>query len=737
MKQTFLSVAVLLLFFTAGILFHSPQQPVVGQYDLSSESPGAYGKIDDLKSLFQAEVLKNSSEYQNFSFDDFKSVLKRYNTNAIESDADPIDQVLSLLPKGYRSHYTMVHRSYSIQHATPMSPRVILFGKDAQLVMTFNAGVNERGEKQNGGNSLEIMSWDVREKTWDFSEVTFEPTGRALLNENPQKCALCHAGTPKPINLKNIEAYRGKLKPIFPQYPFWPGFYGSVNDIVADHSPGSRDTIMRNIPATIAQVKGLTFSTTEELFRLEKLLDTNPEYRKVIESEFQTHRDHFPKLMTSLKERPRYRHLVSLKDLYTDKNMKVPLYLSTAPYRRTFEKEYGHYILRPNFYFSSLLTFLHAQFVAKQIQSSEPYQKIKHSLLARKFNCGDFQVPGLKLSDLDPSFDLLYPNQSSQEARDRQFLLAYQYNLEGAYAQKHRALPLFAWNMESNEDIASYHYGNVFSDLNELVLWNLARSEFPQILPQHSKSAAEDRHYLLPPTNYFKIEIDRAGGFVSKMNNPEFAFANTMNSYYGTSVKFNAQPASAYCKTLFLPAAKKELTSLVSSQDQKSLPHLDYKIDSQLTAPDTLFENQRVGINMVRQTCEGCHSDNSIPPSERIQPRINVDWFTEEFASDLKEIYEKIHTKEKLDLRSAILQVLSPQALPVPYGNAMPYARRSMEDFSLKCEIAIIEANFKAERGLKAKVFNCDREKEPNSFGCQCQRLNLRRDGLFKKYFAQ
>lgn len=208
------------------------------------------------------------------------------------------------------------------------------------------------------------------------------------------------------------------------------------------------------------------------------------------------------------------------------------------------------------------MSFYQSQFIADQMRKSPIYQQVKFSLLARKYNCGPVQVDGLSLNDLDPAFDLLYPNLSSQESRDRQYLAAYQYNVVAAARGGAHELPLHAWNLEGNEDIASYHYGNVFSDLNELVLWNLAGSHFPQIKPAHGRPAAEERHYSLPNSSFFKKYLEAGGGFVSRMNEKQMNFSQTLNSYYGSKSMFKALPVSSYCDSLFIPAAKDELKKL-------------------------------------------------------------------------------------------------------------------------------------------------------------------------------
>jgi hypothetical protein len=320
--SAFLAIPMLILFFAVTVFLTTKkiQNNTFQLYNFSSTaSTGTYGSIEPMKQKYVQQVAEkfNSKELMNAAH--LRELLSQYNYQLapkLNSNDDSIDAFVGLLPKSYRRHFSMVHRSFSIQKATPLAPRVIMYGTDAKLMMTFNGGHDFEGKAMAGGDSIEIIEWNTQKKTWDFSEITFDSNKRALHNTNPQKCVMCHAGTPKPVDFKNIGLYKDKLKPIFPQYPFWPGFYGSVNDIVGLESSQSRDTIMRNLPATLAQIKGLTFSETEELFRLRKLLDENPKYLEVVRNELDVHSKNFTKFMDSAKSRKRYRHLVTLKELF-------------------------------------------------------------------------------------------------------------------------------------------------------------------------------------------------------------------------------------------------------------------------------------------------------------------------------------------------------------------------------------------------------------------------------------
>ncbi len=677
-----------------------------------------YESLDGPRGIEETKrrYVKNLSTDQQFDGQALRNQIDSFNADTIAA-ADPIDAFIGKLPAEYRQHFTLVHRSYSLQRGTPMSPRVIMFGPSAQVIMTFN------DEKMAGGKSIEVIEWKAKEKRWNFLELTFNQENKIQVEENPNKCVMCHSGTPKAIDISQASHYKKALKPIFPQYPFWPGFYGSVNDIVAVDAPGSKDTVMRSMAPTMAHIKSLTFSDTEELFRLRKMLDENPKYEDVIKNEMEVHAKYFKPFMDSIKGRERYRHLMTLKDLYLNKKESVPEHLKSAPYRRKFDMDYGHYLFRPNFYFSTLLTFYHSQYVASEIEQFPEYNKMKYSLLARKYNCSNVKVDNLKVSDLDPSFNLVYPDIADKKSREEQYLLAYQYNVYRAKNGGPAALPLHTWNLESNEEIASYHYGNVFSDLNELVLWRLAKAALPQIQDSMGRSAAQDRHYILPGSNFLRDVLEKtADGFVSKMTNKEMAFATANSPFYGRNILIKAQPVSFICDKYILPKVKAELLELQKTQ----LPHEVYSLDKRLLDLDNLAGENALGTSMVRQGCESCHKSEE----SKISPKLNVDWYSDTYHEDLHGV------KNELKLGDSVLEVISSETLPVPYGRQMPFARRPMDEFALKCEEMIVTNSMRSSVALKAKVFQCD-PADANSMACRCEKMSKLKSKIYREFYPR
>lgn len=424
------------------------------------------------------------------------------------------------------------------------------------------------------------------------------------------------------------------------------------------------------------------------------------------------------------------------------------------------------------------MSFYQAQAIAREIMAFPEYDRIKYSLLSAKFNCaGAYNLKSqngkLKLTDLNPSFDLIYPNVINQESRDKQYLLAYQYNLVHAAKTGTPHLPLFAWNLEGNEEIASYHYGNEFSDLNEIVLWNLAANVFPNIDLEDGRSAHEARHAEFNASKHLSRNVAETEifveallgnlGFVSRFTSSQMDFATTRQKYYGQELKgsrtFKGLPVSKHCKNDFMVEAQKELNQLASSSDP--LPHIKYRIDEKLLnipqVPNTPAF-QPVALNGIRQACEGCHT------SKVFEPQFNTDWHSDTFHRDIKEGPKPWFREPGLasaTLKDKFLKTLNPeQTLPIPFGNLMPYGRRTMDAFSLVCESKLIENAYASPSNLSTfdQKFNCLKRRKAvngvaqlnesgspifeifpntpeNNENCQCRSLYVRKHNVFKNYY--
>ena len=138
----------------------------------------------------------------------FSSVAKLIKDKHLKS----IDELLPLLPRTLRSHFVLVYNSHSLQKASPLFPRVILYGEDAKLLLAFNGNPDRPGY-----STLEAIEYDTGAKGFSFYEVHFPKPGEAQTEvSEPQKnlrsCTLCH---------------HESLRPNWESYNVWPGVYGS------------------------------------------------------------------------------------------------------------------------------------------------------------------------------------------------------------------------------------------------------------------------------------------------------------------------------------------------------------------------------------------------------------------------------------------------------------------------------------------------------------------------------
>lgn len=121
-----------------------------------------------------------------------------------------VEEVVAALPHDLRSHYTLVFSSRSLQGASYVAPRAILFGHTARFIVTFNGEATQRGY-----GALETMEFEASTSRFIFREVILTPRqneAQALISpDNPSRCTACH-GEP--------------ARPIWDGPNLWPGVYG-------------------------------------------------------------------------------------------------------------------------------------------------------------------------------------------------------------------------------------------------------------------------------------------------------------------------------------------------------------------------------------------------------------------------------------------------------------------------------------------------------------------------------
>lgn len=193
---TFLMIRLLMLqlILAFGILGLSHSETTTYSYELKNK---CYSK-DALNALSYEKIIE---------------LIKSKNLRTIE-------ELLPELPECFRSSYTLVHESLSLQAASPLYPRTILFSHDGKLSCTFNGHPSQKGF-----DSLECYQYRDKTRKFEFYEIEF-PSPRnqlkevefSLPNMNVRKtisCTACHNQDPRP----NWEPYS-----------VWPGVYGKHSD---------------------------------------------------------------------------------------------------------------------------------------------------------------------------------------------------------------------------------------------------------------------------------------------------------------------------------------------------------------------------------------------------------------------------------------------------------------------------------------------------------------------------
>lgn len=138
--------------------------------------------------------------------------------------ADTVEQLIPTLPADLRRELTFVYATRSPQQdVDPMHPRVVLFGRDARIVLAFT------GDPQGPDRDIvELIRFRDDTRAFEMARYILpaarrrDPALAKLAAENgrpnPTECLRCHGADPRPI---------------FDSYPVWPGFYGSTQDAFA------------------------------------------------------------------------------------------------------------------------------------------------------------------------------------------------------------------------------------------------------------------------------------------------------------------------------------------------------------------------------------------------------------------------------------------------------------------------------------------------------------------------
>lgn len=124
-----------------------------------------------------------------------------------------VEAVIERLPVSYKSSFTLMRDSRSVQQSSLEFPRAILFGKSGKLIITFNGHPEHRGYDR-----LEMIEYNPLSDAYEFHFVQFAEVV-TFSDTNPKKCIACHT----PARL-----------PIWSPDPTWLGAFGEFHDRLTD-----------------------------------------------------------------------------------------------------------------------------------------------------------------------------------------------------------------------------------------------------------------------------------------------------------------------------------------------------------------------------------------------------------------------------------------------------------------------------------------------------------------------
>jgi hypothetical protein len=127
--------------------------------------------------LAETTYTQPSGSGTGLTFDQVETLIQQQNPKSVE-------ETLALLPKSSFGQYALAYSSRSLQGATPLNPRAIVFDKKSGLTFAFNGD-----SKEEGFNSLEFMQFDQNTKKFELHEVTFSG-GKAAISK-PDTCLKC------------------------------------------------------------------------------------------------------------------------------------------------------------------------------------------------------------------------------------------------------------------------------------------------------------------------------------------------------------------------------------------------------------------------------------------------------------------------------------------------------------------------------------------------------------------
>ncbi len=187
---------------------------------------------------------------------DRKSVVKILSSGNVRSVEDFLGTIYRSGQKKFFRNYVLMFNSRSIQAATFKDPRVIMFSKDDEFVMTFNGN-----NTQEGGKRMEMMQFNRKQRAFEFFDIDFDkPPSETVSDINPSRCLNCHRSDPRPN---------------WDHYFFWSGMYGGDDDRLTRMTANLREALLQD--KTLSNEKSSNFDLNQR--------PTLTEYREILESQ--------------------------------------------------------------------------------------------------------------------------------------------------------------------------------------------------------------------------------------------------------------------------------------------------------------------------------------------------------------------------------------------------------------------------------------------------------------------
>lgn len=118
----------------------------------------------------------------------------------------------------YMEHYTLGFASRSLHESSKSHPRAVVYGKKGNFVIAFNGHPGQKNY-----DMLETMEFNQKSKTFEFRSIQFGDSSQLPAGSLPVvspiggdngRCLRCHSNA----------------RPLWDSYPYWPGYYGGLDD---------------------------------------------------------------------------------------------------------------------------------------------------------------------------------------------------------------------------------------------------------------------------------------------------------------------------------------------------------------------------------------------------------------------------------------------------------------------------------------------------------------------------